>query len=280
MGKNSQVSFTDIMNISVMDLLQPNTKVIEIPYGIDITREVNHQLYYIKEIGSILELLNELIGNELAILLGLTSCTKVLGKSCYEWFSHMNQSYYIMSHNVKKENCEYTDTNEALRNVFLPMFLCYDSISYLETLETLPIALQNIKELKEQLLKLFAIDIYMYQQDRFGNIIIEKNQHNYQLAPIYDFEYAFFKDSIDDPTLSISLADYQILKQNYPSIERYLRKLYQLDPLLLFKTIEEKYQIWIPEIVKQYYQERMNIGKEEMIADNSFVKEKKFTFLK
>lgn len=278
MGKNVQVSLIDIMNLSVTDLLQPNTKVIEIPYSMDITREVNQQLHYIKEIGSILELLNELIGDELAVFLGLGNSTKVFGKSCYEWFSYINHSYYIMSHNVKKENCEYTDTNEALRNVFLPMFLCYDSISYLETLETLDIPLQSIEQLKEQLLKLFAIDIYMYQQDRFGNVIIEKEQDNYQLATIYDFEYAFCNCSIDDPILSIPFTDYQILKESYPTITCYLNKLYQLNPMFILQHIETKYQIRIPSIVKDYYQKQINIGKEKIIPDKSVVKEKSLRF--
>ena len=278
MEKNVQVSFAEIMNIPVTELLKSNTKVIDIPYQIEMTREIDHQLYYVKEINSILEVLNELIGNELASFLGLDSSTKIFGKSNYEWFSQVNQSYYIMSPNVKKENCEYTDTNESLRTMFLPMFLCYDSISYLETLETLPLPLPQRLELKEQLLKLFAIDIYMYQQDRFGNVIIEKQNNHYQLAPIYDFEYAFLNCSKDHLSLSISMTDIQVLKKKYPAIEYYLKTLYQLEPLALLKKVEEKYQIRIPDIVKEYYQERMNMEKEMITTDQSFVKEKSLRF--
>lgn len=105
---------------------------------------------------------------------------------------------------------------------------------------------ENKRQLTNEILEMFALDIYMAQKDRWGaNVMIEVDSNNQiHLAPLFDYTLSFDKSSLKQMKYTNDLyvldtkEDYEKLMEEFPNFSEILSSYQSVD---LLKVIEEDF---------------------------------------
>lgn len=188
--------------------------------------------YYLKYTDS----LNELIGERIAKKINLRSASyiPVLKDGCV----------LIASRNFKKMNCKYLNVEELEKK--LNIFELLDDSKY--------------SIIRNQLFKLFSLDIFMRQKDRsIPNLLFEVNtENNLSLAPIFDYSNAFngFNyDKYDNPIKDIYLdkIKFDKLMNEYPELYKYIKNISKIDLEQIILEICDEFDLTLIDSVRDYY---------------------------
>lgn len=207
----------------------------------------NNTIYYAKRPN-----LNELIGEELAKEINIDTVY-------FEFFQNKNGEVWMASQDFRKENCNYYTPIEISSNLSENTFYLWKDIC---------IDQENESKFLEHIFKMFAIDIYMKQQDRVSNIQIEKFDTGYiDLAPLYDYSNSSWNQFIGYAnglyTFS-SLSDYQKMFGCYPQFLEILKQIQKKSMKKLLENIEETKEIIIPNSLKEIYLQREEISQKKL----------------
>ncbi|MBR1936840.1 MAG: hypothetical protein IJ842_04005 [Bacilli bacterium] len=149
-------------------------------------------------------------------------------KCLYKDLKKYNYYYEIGSYDFRKDNCDYYKINELDFSEYKNNFYGLLNMTKDDN---------NKKDLERELLKLFALDFYMGQIDRYSdNIMLEYSNKGIHLSPLYDFEYSlnlnhinkefFYKNDIYN---FYSIDDFKILGYFYPEFFEYLENYLDID---------------------------------------------------
>lgn len=212
----------------------------------------NQDIYYTKYFN-----LNELIGEEIANILNLKSVH-------FELFRNTNGEVWLASKNFKNENYKY--------------YQYYDDIiieltkSRINCLQKYCLNNENYNYLLDNISKLFALDVYMGQNDRCNlNLQLEKDKTGYlDLAPIYDYSDSAWDDNIvydNFINCFMELEDYTDFFLLHPNSLNLFKKVKSINLLKLIDNIQEKNHFKLPnEIIEIYkYNEENSQRKLEKI---------------
>ena len=111
---------------------------------------------------------------------------------------------------------------------------------------------KTYEQLKQDMLKLYALDIYMMQLDRADvNIQLEKKDDSLRLAPVFDYSAAYMcshKRYLEyyNYMYSMNIEKMDEVFNKYPELYNYLKQLDNVDFLKLLKQEMEKYELKKP----------------------------------
>ena len=239
-----------------LDLSQSLTKQVPVVDFDRIMRyDTERNLYFIWD-GTIYYAkrpnLNELLGEELAKEIYLDTVS-------FEFFQSKNGEFWMASKCFRKETCSYYSPIEissdfSENTLYLWKDICLDS--------------KNKDCFLEHVFKMFAIDIYMKQQDRVSNVKIEKFDTGYiDLATLYDFSNSSWNQFIGYSngfyTFS-SLSDYQKMFICYPQFLDILKQIQAKNMKFILEKIEEKKDIVLSPTIKDIYLKREEISQKKL----------------
>lgn len=187
--------------------------------------------------------ITEIIGEKLAGIRGIKSVHYFPG--CFGDVSHVLRSdFSVMRDNIRICSFDFVCENIIYLSPFLLRNISKDR-SHLEYLLSICQDDENRVIFINEVLELMALDIYMDQRDREGNIMYKKeNDGKLSLAPIFDYECSFYED--DDETSYYEcifgkfscIDDYKKLMDKYPQFRNYLSSYLDVD---LEKEIREMF---------------------------------------
>ena len=230
--------------------LEEVVNVINVPNKKWNFKRINEGLYFKKQ-ECVLYFVNELIGRMLSNKLDLDAITYVIASRVTKLpKGPIKTDYGVASPDFKEEDWVYFNPQETFG---LHTFLEY--INYLT---------KDSSSLMNSLSKLFAIDIYSGQTDRYGqNIIFKKQKGKVLLAPAFDFERSFinlfdgndhvYENGYNCSFFSIECDELKDYFKVIPNLETYITKLLSLSMSELLEEIEDMYKIIIPTELKDYY---------------------------
>ena len=200
-----------------------------------------NNIYYPKEVN-----LNEFIGEELANKMSLSTVS-------YKLFKNIYGEIFIASRNFRKSNYTYYHPSD-----FEEQFPIYN---HLESWKSICQDKENYFFFLEAIFKLFSIDIYMKQNDRWNsNIQIEKSDTGYvNLAPVYDYSEASWYDSICYPNTLHSFYneyDYEVFFNKYPNFLEFLKTIKKVEMSKIIENIQASKNIVIDSQIKDIYLRR------------------------
>ena len=184
---------------------------------------------------------NELIGEELSNIMELDTIhyeiariNNHLGLASKAFTDKKNRYYFIQDLNIPAD-CMNLRNFERLREI------CKTDEEY--------------ETVKNEILKLFAIDIYMNQTDRkFKNLQIKKEQRKLHLAPVYDYEKSFQNPEEQIYKSCFARIDLSTkIDEEIPNLKDNLDTLFDLDINDVLETIEDDKKIIIPDNLKEHY---------------------------
>lgn len=209
----------------------------------------NDDIYYIKRVN-----FNEFIGEELA--------NQIDSKTvCFEIFQNVNGDIFMASKSFKKTNCTYYYPLD-----FVKMF---PISNHLENLKNICLDQNNYINLLNNIFKMFSIDIYMEQVDRFSNNIqIEQFDTGYtDLAPIYDYSTSAWDDNIMYHNCLYSFIDedtYFEFYNIYPNFLEILKRIQKVNMSKVLENIENNKEILLPNKIKDIYLRREEISQKKL----------------
>lgn len=198
--------------------------------------------------------LNELIGEELANQINLNTVS-------YKLFEDVNGEIFIASKSFIKPTCIYYNPLD-----FEKHFQIYN---HLENWELICKDKENYECFLESIFKLFSIDIYMKQNDRWNsNIQIEKYDTGYvDLAPIYDYSESMWYESSCYHNTFHSFShewEYGIFFNRYPKLLETLKKIKKVEMQKVLENIEFQKDIVINTEIKDIYLRREEISQKKL----------------
>lgn len=197
------------------------------------------------------KLLNEFIGERLAKKLKLETAHYT---PCI-----VNNNVMVKTKNFKKYDYDYMNPDSVLKK--------HSPVSEMDDLER-----YVDDKCIDDILKLFALDIYMRQEDRcFVNILFKKNRYDniISLAPIYDYsesfintlgaKYNIYFNALFDVVLRKETIKTSFIK--YPKFYDYLEKLSKIDLEEIIVGFCDDYDLISPKEVIDYYKKEEEKSK-------------------
>lgn len=207
---------------------------------------IDDKYYYIKELINYNEIIGEIIANSL----DLQSAHYEIGK--------YKKKLKYMTENFKEPGKEYLKIYQTELNNRRDIL---DIIS---------------NELRNEILKMYALDIFMMQTDRCNvNLMFVKENDKLRLAPLYDYSNAYLDigrgyHSYRNCIKNLVMTEKQINKfmNDYPSIYNYLNIIDNTDYLKLLKEELLNYEIELSKKeekkIEREFEEGHNIIKRMM----------------
>ena len=126
---------------------------------------------------------------------------------------------------------------------------------------------ENKCQLLNEILEMFALDVYMGQKDRnHWNFIFEKYDNNIHLGPLYDYEYSFGR--IDDnisyknPLYNFCCTyDYEILYNIFPQFLDNLKFYEKLDLISIINEIGTELKLNLKNSDIEYYKSQEELSQ-------------------
>ena len=243
---------TDEANIYLI-----NRNYIKINNSGYLYSEYKNKKIYIKDFNHA-----EFIGEELChikniqcahyFLTGINYYSKKYELKRYGDFKNKLLKIDIASIDFKKNNFEYFN---------IPYNFYHKGNSLRKILSLCPNS-KNRNDLLDEIISLFALDIYMGQQDRFGpNIMFYKDrENNIHLAPIYDFEFSlktnFLLHNDIYKNALFTFRDFSSLKKFISKHSRLGDELESYLDISLVEVVRESYEkrnLIIPSDKEEYY---------------------------
>lgn len=204
----------------------------------------NNQLYYYKDTN-----LNEFIGEALAERINL----RTVNFNCFEYFISTKQKEIIIA---SKSFINPTSTYsyiEETKNINVDNFL--------DKYKNMCLDDNNFNRFRENIFKMFAIDIYMGQYDRHEhNCQIERYDTGYiDLAPLYDYSESYFYSSFiyENPFYTFfNEDDYTEFFEKYPDCREILKKVKSFDLIKIIHFIEETKGFKLPDMIIEEYKKK------------------------
>ena len=197
--------------------------------------------------------LNELIGEFLANYIELETVNYNIG--CMNLFGG-EKNYGLLSRSFRKKEFKYITPYDVGVSPHQISLYNLENIRYLCKND------ENYKKLVSQLLKMIALDIYMNQNDRtVNNFLFKKKNGNLELAPLYDYERAFFvdKDICNQPIgnyhayiLGLNLDNKEDIDK-YPELKELFDVFLSIDINYVLDCIKEKFNLQIPFELRDEY---------------------------
>lgn len=199
---------------------------------------IDGKYYYIK---SNFGKYHELVGEEIAKSLDLkTAHYEICKKGDY---------FYYISPNFKDKNKTYKHA--------------YDLYEGKDKLKEI-----NDLELIKEILKMYALDIFMMQVDRTAFNFLFEVGDKISLAPLYDYSCSYFgtADSYknyNNALYNLKLDNREIakFKDNYPEIDNYLEIISNIDYLKLLKENLQNYDLKLDNTNERFYNEKFKEGR-------------------
>lgn len=200
---------------------------------------VKGKYYYVKQ----QRVLNEQVGEALAKKMWLPTSHNILGIK--------NGNIVNMSENFKEPGKTYCNPSQIFS---------YSDVDKLQLFKRI-LKTDNYEKLENDILKMYAIDIYMRQMDRADvNILFEKTNEGYELAPLYDYTSSmagnYFKtyyNGIND--IDLTKANMDKVFNMYPRLRVYLDMLSRVDLAKIVDDICNEYKLINTGDIKEYYKE-------------------------
>ena len=200
---------------------------------------VKGKYYYVKQE----RVLNEQVGEALAKKMWLPTSHNILG---------IKNGYVVnMSENFKEQGKLYLNPDQIFANG------CYDQLQLFKKM----LPQENYAKLENDVLKMYAIDIYMRQLDRANvNILFEKTKEGYELAPLYDYTSSmagnYFKTYYNALCeMDMNKASMEKVFETYPRLRVYLDMLSRVDLAKIVDDICNEYKLINTGDIKEYYKE-------------------------
>lgn len=199
---------------------------------------IDGKYYYVK---SNFGKYHELVGEEIAKSLNLkTAHYEICKKGDY---------FYYISPNFKDKNKAYKHAYEL-----------YDGKDKLKEINDL--------ELIKEILKMYALDIFMMQVDRTAFNFLFEVGDKISLAPLYDYSCSYFANADSYKNYNNALSNLNFnnkelskFKDNYPEIEDYLDIIYNTDYLELLKENLKNNDIKLDKTNEKFYNEKFKEGR-------------------
>ena len=195
---------------------------------------------------------------------------------CPECKVHIHGIKKIINENILKIN-NATEVEEDLDNIdyygdfyirtpnFREKDKTYHRVSEFTTQEKDKLdyfkGFKTYEQLKQDMLKLYALDIYMMQLDRADvNIQLEKKDDSLRLAPVFDYSAAYMcshKRYLEyyNYMYSMNIEKMDEVFNKYPELYNYLKQLDNVDFLKLLKQEMEKYKLNFTSTINNFYEE-------------------------
>ena len=238
MDKNSNVEKVlakhKIKEINIKKAIELGIPTSEIHRLINWAK-MNNTYYYIKQGRGLNEFLGEIIANELN-----------LKTAHYEPVDYYGD-FYIRTPNFREKDKTYHRVSKFTTQEG-------DKLDYFKEFKT-------YEQLKQDMLKLYALDIYMMQLDRADvNIQLEKKDDSLRLAPVFDYSAAYMcshKRYLEyyNYMYSMNIEKMDEVFNKYPELYNYLKQLDNVDFLKLLKREMEKYKLNFTSTINNFYEE-------------------------
>lgn len=238
MDKNSNVEKVlakhKIKEINIKKAIELGIPISEVHRLINWAK-MNNTYYYIKQGRGLNEFLGEIIANELN-----------LKTAHYEPVDYYGD-FYIRTPNFRKKDKTYHRVSEFTTQEG-------DKLDYFKEYKT-------YEQLKQDMLKLYALDIYMMQLDRADvNIQLEKDNDSLRLAPVFDYSAAYMcshKRYLEyyNYMYSMNIEKMDEVFKKYPELYNYLKQLDNIDFLKLLKEEMEKYKLNFTNTINNFYEQ-------------------------
>ena len=191
---------------------------------------IDGKFYYIKEVVNYNEIIGELIAKSLK-----------LDTAHYEIGKYKRKNKY-MTENFKEEGKEYLKIYQTELN---------NRKDILDIVNN---------DLRNDLLKMYALDIFMMQTDRCNvNLMFVKENDKLRLAPLYDYSNAYFNLSTGYLGYRNCIRNVYMIKESidkfmneYPHIEDYMNIILNTDYLKLLKEELLKYELELSKKQESY----------------------------
>lgn len=179
-------------------------------------------------------------------------------------YSSINKQYIkggfnlqIGSYNFRENGIEYYS---------LPNLIDLEKDNIWNLLNCCPLD-ENKCQLLNEILEMFALDVYMGQKDRnHWNFIFEKYDNNIHLGPLYDYEYSFGR--IDDnisyknPLYNFCCTDdYEILYNIFPQFLDNLKFYEKLDLISIIDEIGTELKLNLKNSDIEYYKSQEELSQ-------------------
>lgn len=217
----------------------------------------NDNFYYFKKSCNNIEILNHLICEKVA------EYFKVL--TAHYIPAIADNSYGVASPNFRKPNISYQAAS-------LDYFWVY--VDVLTIFNTLEINSENNKtasKLINDLLKLISFHIYTELDDIHSyNVLFERNNKSLNLAPAFDYDYAFeSKENLQSITYGSAICgfdipspDFEQLLTKYPYFKKYLNLFLTIDIKQILNALIDKWNLSVNELYIDHYKKQDEIKKE------------------
>lgn len=197
--------------------------------------------YYLKELGSIIGFINELLGQYLSEYMDLPTIE-------YHVVQKDGKIVGLFSRNFKSSLYDYSLGMYAPKNLVSDIRKIITGNDYECNEET-------CKQLTAYLIR----NYYSSLKDRLMNSMYAYNsKERFIMAPLYDYESSFMDPQMMtylDPLINycFNYESCETLRNNNKYYAESLEKIYGFDILSALKIISDKYSIVIPSEVKDYY---------------------------
>lgn len=203
--------------------------------------EYQGDMWYLKRRNTMLEIINELLGEYLSLYMELPSIHHSL-------LLDKNRIIGVASKNFRKKNIEYVKAN----------YLTNDEHNRINKILFSRSAIFN-KSKKREMYNYIMRNFYANQCDRMHNVLCYYKFNGIYLAPLYDYEMSFISSSddriIDPYFMGIDITASLLSRMlNFDSnIERSISKIMDFDMKKSLDCLEEQHKIIIPNDMCKYY---------------------------
>lgn len=209
--------------------------------------------YYLKELGSIIGLINELLGQYLSEYMELPTIE-------YHVVQRDDKIVGLFSRNFKSSSYDYSLGMYASKNLVSDIRKILTDKDY-----------ECNEDIRKQVTSYVVRNYYSALKDRLMNSMYAHNsKEKFIMAPLHDYESSFMDSEMMtyiDPLINycFNYESCESLRHNNKYYAESLEKIYGFDILSALKVISDKYSIVIPSKVKDYYEsfdkERKNFMK-------------------
>lgn len=183
-----------------------------------------------------------------------------IGQYLAEYFSLETAKYFLV---------EYNGNIQVASQYFkMPEYKYFDTLKLGEKINLQDLLTPKYSDVRNDLLKLFAIDIYMRQCDRTSqNLLFKQDKEGVvSLAPAFDYSNSFYYSKYkkyETEIISFDLLsdEFQQFLANNQKLREYLINLDNLDIEKVLKYLEHKFAIDILKEYRDYYLKQDEISK-------------------
>ena len=174
--------------------------------------------------------------------------------------------HFSLDKSYDEELIDYLIVNEYVSKKDIQNLIDLEKDNIWNLLNCCPLD-ENKCQLLNEILEMFALDVYMGQKDRnHWNFIFEKYDNNIHLGPLYDYEYSFGR--IDDnisyknPLYNFCCTDdYEILYNIFPQFLDNLKFYEKLDLISIINEIGTELKLNLKNSDIEYYKSQEELSQ-------------------